>query len=58
MPEYLTDICLLHANVGPVQPANYARNRRRPQLGVVVVVVGGPAVAGDLPVGEAERVLR
>jgi hypothetical protein len=58
MPEYLTDIRLLHADVGPVQPVNYARNRRRPRPGVTVAAVGGPTITGYLPVGEAERVLR
>jgi hypothetical protein len=44
--------------VGPVQPADYARNMHRPRLMDTPASVGGPAVAGDLPVGGAERVLR
>jgi hypothetical protein len=48
------DMCSLCADVGPVQPTNYARNRRRPWPGAA----GGLAVARDLPVGEDERVLR
>jgi hypothetical protein len=31
MPEYLTGIRLLHTDVGPVRPVDYARNRRRPR---------------------------
>jgi hypothetical protein len=58
MPEYLTDIRLLHADVGHVRPADYARNMRRPRPGATAAAIGGPAVAGDLPAGEAERVLR
>jgi hypothetical protein len=58
MPEYLTDIRLLHADVVLVRPANYARNRRRPWPGAAAAAVGGPTVAGDLLAGEAERVLR
>jgi hypothetical protein len=58
MPEYLTDIRLLHADVGPVQPVDYARNMRRRRPGAATTAAGGPAVAGELPVGEAERVLR
>jgi hypothetical protein len=45
MPEYLTDKRLLHADVGPVPEAAAAD-------------AGGVAVAGNLPFGEAERVLR
>jgi hypothetical protein len=44
--------------VGPVRPADYARNRRRPRPKATAVVAGGVAVAGNLPAGEAERVLR
>jgi hypothetical protein len=58
MPEYLTDMCSLCADVGPVRPADYARNRRRPRPGAAPAAAGGPTVAGDLPAGEAERVLR
>ena len=49
---------LMHADVGPMQPADYARNRHRPWPEAAVVVAGGAAVAGNLPAGEAERVLR
>ena len=52
------DKCLLHADVGPVRPADYARNRRRPRLEVAAAAIGGAAVAGNLPAREAERVLR
>jgi hypothetical protein len=48
----------LHADVGPVRPADYARNRHRPHPEAAAVSVGGAAVAGNLPAGEAERVLR
>jgi hypothetical protein len=58
MPEYLTDICLLHVDVGPVRPTDYAWNRHRPWPGATAAAVEGPAVAGDLPAGEAKRVLR
>ena len=58
MPKYLTDICLLHADVGPVRPTDYARNRHHPRLGAIAAAAGGTAVAGELPAGEAERVLR
>jgi hypothetical protein len=58
MPHYLMGERLFHADVGPVRPADYARNRRRPQPEAVAAAVGGAAVAGNLPVGEAERVLR
>jgi hypothetical protein len=49
---------LLYADVGPVRLADYARNRRRPWLEAAATVAGGAAVAGNLPAGEAERVLR
>jgi hypothetical protein len=52
------DIRLLHADVGPMRPADYARNRRRPRLGATTAVAEGPAVAGDFPAREDERVLR
>jgi hypothetical protein len=44
--------------VGPVRPADYARNMRRPLPEAATVAAGGAAVAGNLPAGEAERVLR
>jgi hypothetical protein len=31
MPEYLMGKRLLHADVGPMRPADYARNRHRPR---------------------------
>jgi hypothetical protein len=49
---------VLRADVGPVRPADYARNRRHPRPEVTAAAVGGAAVAGILPAGEAERVLR
>jgi hypothetical protein len=58
IPEHLTDMCLLCADVGPVRPVDYARNRRRPRPGAAPAAAGGPTVAGELPAGEAERVLR
>jgi hypothetical protein len=54
MLEYLTGICLLHANVGPMQPADYARNRCHPQPEATAATAEGPTVVA----GEAERVLR
>jgi hypothetical protein len=51
-------MCSLCADVGPVRPADYARNIRRPRPGAAPAAAGGPTVAGDLPAGEAERVLR
>jgi hypothetical protein len=44
--------------VGPVRPVDYARNRCRPWPEAAAAAVGGAAVAGNLPAGEAERVLR
>jgi hypothetical protein len=58
MPEYLTDICLLHVDVGPVRPTDYAQNRCHPWPGAATAAAGGPAVAGYLPVEEAKRVLK
>ena len=52
------DICLLCVDVGPVRPINYARNMHHPWPGAALAAVEGPTVAGDLPAGEAERVLR
>jgi hypothetical protein len=49
---------VLRADVGPVRPTDYARNRRRPRLEATAAAARGAAVAGNLPVGEAERVLR
>jgi hypothetical protein len=58
MPEYLTDKRLLHADVGPVRPADYARNRRCTHPEAAVATAGGATVAWNLPAREAERVLR
>jgi hypothetical protein len=49
---------VLDVDVGPVRPADYARNRHHPWLKAVVVTAGGAAVAGSLPARETERVLR
>jgi hypothetical protein len=57
MLEYLTSIRLLHTDVGPVRPVDYAWNRRCPQP-EAAVVAWGPAIAGNLLAGEAKRVLR
>jgi hypothetical protein len=48
----------LHADVGPVRPVDYARNRCHPRLEAAAAATGEAAVAGNLPAGEAERVLR
>jgi hypothetical protein len=48
----------LHEDMGPVRPADYARNRRRPWPEATAVAAGAAAVARNLPTGEAERVLR
>jgi hypothetical protein len=58
MPEYLTGKFLLHVDVGPMRPVDYAWNRRRPQPEAVAAAAGGATVAGNLPAGEVERVLR
>jgi hypothetical protein len=52
------DMCSLCADVGPVQPTDYARNIFHPRPGVAPAAAGGPAVVGDLLAGEVERVLR
>jgi hypothetical protein len=49
---------VLHADVGPVRPANFARNRRRPRPEAAAAAARGGAVAGNPPAGEAERALR
>ena len=51
-------ILVLHAYVGPVRPANFARNRHRPRLEAAAAAARGVAVAGNPPAGEAERALR
>jgi hypothetical protein len=58
MPEYLTGIHLLHADVGPVRPDDYAQNRHRPWPEVAVSAVEGAVVERNLSAREAERVLR
>jgi hypothetical protein len=49
---------VLHADVGPVRPANFARNRFRPRPEAAAAAARGVAVAGNPPAGEAERALR
>ena len=49
---------VLHADVGPVRPVNFARNRSRPRLEATAATARGAAVAGNPPAGEAERALR
>jgi hypothetical protein len=58
MPVYFMGKCLLYADVGPVRPADYARNGRRPWPEARATTTGGAAIAGNLPAGEAERFLR
>jgi hypothetical protein len=50
--------CVLRADVGPVRLVDYAWNRCRPWPEAAAATTGGAAVAGNLLVGEAERVLR
>jgi hypothetical protein len=57
MLEYLTGIRLLHVDVGPVRPIDYAWNKHRPWSEAAAAATGGETVAGNLPAGEAERVL-
>jgi hypothetical protein len=49
---------VLYVDVGPVRPANFARNRRRPWPEAAAAAARGVAVAGNPPAGEAERALR
>jgi hypothetical protein len=49
---------VLRADVGPVRPANFARNRHCPRPEAAAAAARGVAVAGNPPVGEAERALR
>ena len=49
---------VLRADVGPVQPVDFARNRCRPQPEATTSATRGVAVAGNPPAGEAERCLR
>jgi hypothetical protein len=46
---------VLHADVGPVRPANFARNRRCPRPEAAAAAASGAAVARNPPAGEAER---
>jgi hypothetical protein len=49
---------LLCANVGLVQPTDYARNMCHPRPGAAPAAAAGPVVEGELPAEEAKRVLR
>jgi hypothetical protein len=49
---------VLLADVGPVRPANFVRNRRRPRPESAAAAARGVAVAGNPPPREAERALR
>jgi hypothetical protein len=49
---------VLHADVGPVRPAKFARNRRRPRPEAAAAAARGVEVAGNPPTGQAERALR
>ena len=49
---------VLRADVGPVRPADFAWNRHRPRPEAAAAAASGAVVAGNLPAGEAERVLR
>ena len=49
---------VLRADVGPMRPVDYARNRHRPRPEAAAAASRGAAVAGNLPAGEAERALR
>jgi hypothetical protein len=48
---------VLLADVGPVRPANFARNKSRPQPETAAVATRGAVAAGNPPAGEAERAL-
>jgi hypothetical protein len=48
---------VLLADVGPVRPANFARNRRRPRPETAAAAARGAAAAGNPTAGEAERAL-
>jgi len=49
---------VLLADVGPVRPADFARNRRCPRPEAAAVAARGVQVAGNPPAGEAKRCLR
>jgi hypothetical protein len=44
IPEFLMGECSFHADVGPMRPADYAQNMRRPRPEAAAAVVGGVAV--------------
>jgi hypothetical protein len=49
---------VLRADVGPVWPVDFTRNRRRPRPEAIAAAARGAAAAGNPPAGEAERDLR
>jgi hypothetical protein len=49
---------VLHADVGPVRPAAFARNRHRPRPEAAASAARGAAATGNPTAGEAERALR
>jgi hypothetical protein len=49
---------VLRADVGPMRPDDFARNRRRPRPEATAPAARGVAAAGNPPAGEAERALR
>ena len=54
IPEYLMGKRLLHVDVGPVRPVDYAWNRHRPWPEAAVATTGGVAVAENLLAGGRE----
>jgi hypothetical protein len=49
---------VLRVDVGPVRPADLARNRRRPWPEATAAATRGAAAVGNPLAGEAERALR
>jgi hypothetical protein len=49
---------VLRADVGPVRPADFVRNRRHPRPEAAAAAARGAAAAGNPLAGEAERALR
>ena len=49
---------VLRAYVGPVRPADFARNRHGPRPEAAAATARGAAVAGNPPAGEAKKALR
>jgi hypothetical protein len=49
---------VLRADVGPVWPADFVRNRHRPWPEAAAAAARGVAAAGNPPTREAERALR